>query len=658
MSVKLNLYEEDNLLRIFEETHNFIYANDGLSTQSAFDEFTKILFLKILDEKNDESLFKISNEELELINNGKISKSFNNRIAQLMNIIKKNYSELFNKDESIKIRNQSLAFIIKKLQNINFKDSTGDAKGLAFQKFLSSHSKGGRGQFFTPEEVIDFCVKIIQPNSSDKIIDPTCGSGGFLFSSLRYIENNYNTEIGSFKNNNLFGIDINKDVIKTAKMKLLLEEVNINNFIHLNSIEDISKILQIYDIKNEENLFDIVLTNPPFGTQGKITNKNILKQYDLGYKWLKNGNTYIKTDKILSSQVPDVLFIERCLQLLKQNGKLAIVLPNGILENMSLSYVRYYLKQYTNIMAIIKLPEDTFIPYGTGVKTSLLFLEKDNDIKKDNKIFFSKINKLGYKGNKNGATIYKKDEKGNTLYQNNIKIIDEDYSSVLNDYNDFKNGVFVNNKNSFLIKTQDLDSRFDYNYYSPNLRKDIDYLKSVNSVKLGDIVDIIKTKAPILKTDTEVDYIELSDINTYSYEIINSNLLHTSNLPSRASYEIFEGDIITAVAGNSIGSRKHATAYVTSQYHKSICTNGFRVLRNSKINPYYLLYFLKTNYFLNQVMLYRTGTAIPNISDSDFKNILIELPAQSKIDEIGNQIKEIFMLKEKTNNILNTLNIA
>ena len=658
MSVTLNLYEEDNLLRIFEETHNFIYANDGLSTQSAFEEFTKILFLKILDEKNSKSLFSISNEEFTLINDGKISKSFNQRIEQLMNIIKKNYKELFDKDEAIKIRNQSLAFIVNKLQNINFKDSTGDAKGLAFQKFLSSQSKGGRGQFFTPEEVINFCVSIIQPKPNEKIIDPTCGSGGFLFSSLRYIETHYKKNIKEYKNNNLFGIDINKDVVKTAKMKLLLEEVNINNFINLNSIEDINKILQTYNIKDENNLFDIVLTNPPFGTQGKITNQNILKQYDLGYKWIKEGNDYIKTDKILSSQVPDVLFIERCLQLLKQNGKLAIVLPNGILENMSLSYVRYYLKQNTNIIAIIKLPEDTFIPYGTGVKTSLLFLEKTDHIQKNNKIFFSKINKLGYKGNKNGSTIYKKDEKGNILYKNNIKIIDEDYSTVLNDYNNFKNKIFTNNDNSFLIKTKDLDSRFDYNYYSPKLREPIDYLKSVNSVRLGDIVDIIKTKSPILKEDTEVNYIELSDINTYSYEIINSNAMHTTNLPSRASYEILEGDIITAVAGNSIGSRKHASAYVTNQYNHDICTNGFRVLRNSKINPYYLLYYLKTNYFLNQIMLYRTGTAIPNISDGDFKNILIELPVQSKIDEIGNQIKEIFSLKEKTNNILDMLKIA
>ncbi len=653
MSATLNLYEEDNLLKIFEEIHNFIYANDGLSTQNAFEEFIKILFLKLLDEKNNLKLFFITDNEYK-----NSDKEFIKRINKLFDFVKKQYSEIFTKDEKLSVSNNSLFFIVKKLQNIDFNNSTNDVKGLAFQKFLSSQSKGGRGQFFTPQEVINFCIEIIQPNINDKIIDPTCGSGGFLFSSLKYLEKQQ-YELNNFKSKKLFGIDINKDVIKIAKLKALLKEVNLDNFITLNSIEDINSIYSKYKIKDKNNLFDIVLTNPPFGTQGKITDKNILKQYELGYKWIKNGNEFIKTDKLLNSQVPDVLFIERCLQLLKNNGKLAIVLPNGILENMSLSYVRYFLKTNCKITAIIKLPDDTFIPYGTGVKTSLLFLEKKPiGQKNDYQIFFSKITKLGYKGNKNGSPIYKKDEKGNFIYKNGVKILDEDYSNIINDYKQFQKGNFKPNNNSFILKSKELDNRFDYNFYSPLLRKPINYLKNINAVKLNEIVNIVKEKSTILRQDLEVEYIELSDINTYSYEIINSTLLHTSNLPSRASYQIQTGDIITAVAGNSIGSKKHATAYVTNEYNNAICTNGFRVLRNAKINHYYLLYFMKTDYFLNQIMLYRTGTAIPNISDNDFKNLLIELPSQSKIDEISKKIERIFYLKEESNNILKLLKIA
>jgi type I restriction enzyme M protein len=653
MSATLNLYEEDNLLKVFEEIHNFIYANDGLSTHNAFEEFIKILFLKLLDEKNNLKLFFITDNEYK--NN---DKEFIKRINKLLDFVKNKYGEIFTKDEKLFISNNSLFFIVKKMQNIDFSNSTSDVKGLAFQKFLSSQSKGGRGQFFTPQEVINFCIEMIQPSIDKKIIDPTCGSGGFLFSSLKYLEKQ-KYELKNFKYEKLFGIDINKEVIKIAKLKALLEEVNLDNFINLNSIEDINSIYSKYKINDKDNLFDIVLTNPPFGTQGKITDKNTLKQYELGYKWIKNGNEFIKTDKLLNSQVPDVLFIERCLQLLKDNGKLAIVLPNGILENMSLAYVRYFLKTNCKITAIIKLPDDTFIPYGTGVKTSLLFLEKKQaEQQNDYQIFFSKITKLGYKGNKNGTPMYKKDDKGNFIYINGTKILDEDYSQVLNDYKQFQQGNFKPNDNSFIITSKEIDNRFDYNFYSPILRKPISYLKNINAVKLYEIVDIIKEKSTILKQDLEVEYIELSDINTYSYEIINSTILHTSNLPSRASYQIQTGDIITAVAGNSIGSKKHATAYVTNEYNNAICTNGFRVLRNAKINPYYLLYFMKTDYFLNQIMLYRTGTAIPNISDNDFKNILIEIPTQSKIDELSSKIERIFYLKKESNNILKLLKIA
>ena len=152
-----------------------------------------------------------------------------------------------------------------------------------------------------------------------------------------------------------------------------------------------------------------------------------------------------------------------------------------------------------------------------------------------------------------------------------------------------------------------------------------------------------------------VEYVELSDVNTPSLEIINSTEMSVYELPSRASYEIKKGDIITAIAGNSIGSRKHATALVNSEYDGSICTNGFRVLRNFKIDPYYLLYYLKSEYFLSQISMLRTGAAIPNISDSDFKNLLISIPSQKVIKEISEKVKKSFELREKSKIELNSI---
>ena len=143
-----------------------------------------------------------------------------------------------------------------------------------------------------------------------------------------------------------------------------------------------------------------------------------------------------------------------------------------------------------------------------------------------------------------------------------------------------------------------------------------------------------------------VEYVELSDINTHSYEIINSTTSQVHELPSRASYEIEQGDIITAIAGNSVGTRKHATALVTEDLAGSICTNGFRVFRNFKIDSYYLLYYLKSEMFLKQMFMYRTGAAIPNVSDTDLANIIIHLPEQKTIDDISNKMKKAFELRQ------------
>jgi type I restriction enzyme M protein len=185
----------------------------------------------------------------------------------------------------------------------------------------------------------------------------------------------------------------------------------------------------------------------------------------------------------------------------------------------------------------------------------------------------------------------------------------------------------------------------------------LSYLDNNNTVRLGDICEIIKYKSNKLKdSNLLVEYVELSDINTHSYEIINSTTFNIHELPSRASYELKEGDIITAIAGNSVGTRKHATALVTKEFEGFICTNGFRILRNLKIDVYYLLYFLKTEAFLKQMFMYRTGAAIPNVSDIDLANILIEIPNDNTLKEISFKMEKAFKLRQESRNLIQNIN--
>ena len=625
------LSKEDNLLRRFEEIHDYIYANDGLSPQQALEEFVKILFVKIFDENEHLNLFSEQN------------------IAELFEKTKQSFLEIFEVDEKIKLSESSIKFIVSKLQEISIVNSSQDAKGLAFQKFLSHHEKDRQGQFFTPEPVIDFCVEMMQPKPDEKIIDPACGSGGFLLSALKYLQKNHqNADNQNIISENIFGFDINKSILRITKMKLLLEANVKTNVLCANSLEN---------FENLNNTFNLILANPPFGA--KITNPELLSKFDLGYKWTKHERDFYKSKTLQTTQSTEILFIERCLSLLKEGGRMAIVLPNGNFENPSLEYLRFYIKQKSKLLAVVKLPQETFIPYGTGVKTSILFLEKNTQNKeKQYPIFFGKVTKLGYQGNKNGTPIYKKDEYGQLLKTDNQPILDEDFSEITAQYKLFRQKEKLIQKNSFTITNSELNGRFDFDFYSPENKVFAKTLKNGKTVKLGELCDIVKIKSSKLKNANQtVEYVELSDINTHSFEIINSTTYSVHELPSRASYEIKEGDIITAIAGNSVGTKKHATAFVSKEYEGSICTNGFRVLRNFKIDSYYLLYYLRTEEFLKQMFMYRTGAAIPNVSDTDLANIEIYIPFNGEKEIISSQIKKAFELKQEFKNQLENITL-
>ncbi|PIV61962.1 MAG: hypothetical protein COS14_03635 [Bacteroidetes bacterium CG02_land_8_20_14_3_00_31_25] len=652
----IQLTKEGNLLKKFEEIHDYIYANDGLSPQQTLEEFVKILFIKIFDENVNSKQFTVSTEEWNILKSGKINQALTERISNLFELTKQAYTDIFDSDDRIKLTAIALGFTVNKLQSISLLNSSQDAKGLAFQKFLSHHEKDSSGQFFTPEPVIDFCVEMMQPKPDEIIIDPACGSGGFLMSALKYLQKS-NLELNTAKSisKQLYGLDINKSIARIAKMKLLLESNGKTNVICTNSLEDLDSLkLSV----SQKDGFDIVLTNPPFGA--KITNTSILSKFDLGYKWSNYDKGFHKTKSVYSNQNAEILFIERCIQLLKEGGRMAIVLPNGNFENPSLEYLRYYIKLKAKILAIVNLPQETFIPFGTGVKTSLLFLEKDSPNKnKQYLVFFGRVTKLGYQGNKNGTPLYQKDKYGQILKDSTGQpLLEEDFNAIVEAYKEFQNGNFIESDNAFSINYNELNGRFDFDFYSPENRKMFSNLDNVKTARLGDICDIVKIKSKKLKDqNSTIEYVELSDINTYSYEIINSTTYQVHELPSRASYELQEGDIITAIAGNSIGTRKHATALVTKDFEGNICTNGFRVLRNFKIDSYYLLYFLKSEVFLKQMFMYRTGAAIPNVSDNDLSNIIIHLPNDKLIEDISKKMKKAFELRQESRNQIESIHL-
>jgi len=393
------------------------------------------------------------------IKEGKNNQFFQ-RIDELFQKVKNKYRDVFpDPSEKINLRKDTISFIVSQLKNFNFSQASIDAKGEAFQEFIHAYYRGEKGQFFTPQPVMNLAVSIIDPKQEEKIIDPACGTGGFLVTAMKYVMNKIipasrkdDKEYIASKTKNyaedyIRGIDINPRLTRVAKMRMVLEDDGHTGIISTNSLDQFSQILHRAMENNstyfDKNSFDVLFTNPPFGATGKEEQKTILQQYKLAKKWKEIEGKWQPTNEILKGQVPDILFIERCLEFLAGDGRMAIVLPDGDLTNSTLRYVREFIKDKARILAVVSLPPETFIPYGTGVKASIVFLQKvsPDQIKKlkkqDYSVFMAICEKIGY--DIRGRTVYKRNEKGKILIdENGQNIIDSDIPEIINEFKKFK----------------------------------------------------------------------------------------------------------------------------------------------------------------------------------------------------------------------------
>ena len=357
-----------DLIRVLEKCHDTLWQGGKRSETEAFDELAKILFVKIRDEKRrrgqgDPYDFQIKT--------GETPKSVANRIKVLYQEAKVHDSEVFTED--VKVDDDVLFTVIGHLQGINLNKTDLDVKGVAFEVFLGDYFKGKMGQYFTPRELVEFIIKMIEPHYEERILDPACGSGGFLLYAMDYIQKEasqyYEEETPehynywhNFARDQLFGIEVNDAIARVAKMNMILHDDGHSNVIGSDALINFDKFYdQNKDFKKES--FDIILTNPPFGANIKKEEKSYLGNYKLGEK--------------RNSQKTEILFLERCFDFLKwETGKLAIVLPDGILNNSSLQYVRDYIEQHYEILAVVSLPQIAFRYYEAGVKPSILLLRK------------------------------------------------------------------------------------------------------------------------------------------------------------------------------------------------------------------------------------------------------------------------------------------
>lgn len=440
-------FTRDEFSKLLFKCHNIIRNNDKLSPEAAFDEISKILFIKIRYERSNSDSQVFSAQRFNILKKNREDYNKEMKIKEekpffqdLFDLTKQEFANdhLFDDNAKIEIRENSFEQIVKELEIYNLSTTSDDVKGIAFEKFLGKTFRGELGQFFTPRTVVDFMVSVLDPQEGELVCDPCCGSGGFLIKTFEYVrekiekdierqkeaikaecygedydklperkkqkieaevaqtfsylneELNINNEKGRLRSLSfdcIYGTDANPRMARTAKMNMIMHGDGHGGVHHHDGLLNVNGIF--------EKRFDIILTNPPFGARvekdlkiseaDKFTDETKIKAYVERYgeeykRALRQVNDNINKSLLslykIDSSLTEVLFIERCLNLLKPGGRMGIVLPEGVLNNTNLQKARDFVEGKAKILLIVSIPQDVFIASGATVKPSLLFFKK------------------------------------------------------------------------------------------------------------------------------------------------------------------------------------------------------------------------------------------------------------------------------------------
>lgn len=458
---------DDNLLFTFRTCHDIISINEGHSKQAAFFEFLKIIFCKIQDERNILNPIEFYTTTSER-NYPDGQASVYNRIAAIFETVKQRNRYIFSDNDKIKLEPRTVAQIVGELQKYSLLNTNIDYKGKAYEEIVGSNLRGDRGEFFTPRNVMHMAVDMINPQEGEKVLDSSCGTGGFVVTAMNSviakltarmeamygkkedwasdIRKQFDDEISRIASENFFGFDINPDLVKATKMNMVMNNDGSGNIIQLNSLlppalwpDDRRAVIgraisATHEIINHKNIdvFDVIVSNPPFGAKIPINDRQILEQFDLAHIWQKDADgQWTMSNKLRSSVPPEQIFIERIIQLLKPGGRAAIVLPDSIFSSPGLEFIRVWLLRTVRVVASIDLHADTFQPHN-GTQCSVLFLIKktEKEIAEeqqtgmlDYEIFMAMIEHIGH--DKRGNTVYKRDEQGNLIMEHRTATVRE-----------------------------------------------------------------------------------------------------------------------------------------------------------------------------------------------------------------------------------------
>lgn len=445
---------DNEMLKItFRRCHNFIHGNEGMPKDAAFWQFLYLIFCKMHDEslrsKQRQSwqrrFWAGPKEQFDEKGRAEIRK----RIDSLFKEVKKQYQNIFRGNEEISLSDRALSFIVSELAKYDFTRTDVDAKGVAYQELVGVNLRGDRGQYFTPRGVVKLVVEMLDPKENETILDPACGTGGFLVAALGHMLKKFralqNTQSGDentsefltvheqlkdYAATKVFGADFDPFLIRASQMNMVMAGDGRGHIYHINSLEfPKGHTADLPAAKEEIKLgsIDIVMTNPPFGSDIPITDKNILQNFELAHNWDPDGEGGFRNTGVLKNSVsPETLFIERCLKWLKPgSGRMGIVLPDGILGNPAAEYIRWWIMREAQVLASVDLPVESFIAEANvNILTSLLFLRRKSENEKKAEalrgaesysVFMAVADKVGF--DRRGNKLYKRTDDGEEIVE-------------------------------------------------------------------------------------------------------------------------------------------------------------------------------------------------------------------------------------------------
>lgn len=656
---RCDLKKTHNLKSVFGSIRNYLAANNtGITLDSEFVvQIINLIFCKIYDERftraNDIVNFRAGIDEPK--------QDIAIRVKRIFDSVKNKYPDVFTKSDSISLTDSSIAYIVGELQQYCLIDSERDVIADAFEIFISPSLRGGQGQFFTPRNVVKLLVSLTNPTRNDKIIDPACGSGGFLIESLRYVwaqvklegedlgwpEREIFADQQEVAIKNFRGIDKESFLSKTTKAYMAILGDGRGGIFCENSLESPSNWGSKTQNSIQLHSFDVVLTNPPYGSKLKIDDRSILSHYDLGSRWKSKDGTYYKTSSQLEYQTPQVLFIERCLDLLKPNGRLGIVAPESMFCNPSHKYIMNYVESKAQIEAVISMPENLFQPH-THAKTCVVLMRKLADgekINPDSSIFMAVAKWCGH------------DSRG-------LAIPFDDIPAIQSRFEQFKAGSTLNYDHlGFAIKqSQIVDNVYLPIYYNPEIQNHLESLR--DNYNLVTINELAKRGLIAISNGDEVGklaygtgsipFIRTSDIANWEIKLDPKQGVSEEIYNSlRDKQDVQPHDILMVKDGTYLVG---TCAMITEDETKIVYQSHLwkiRSLSPDQLNPYLLLALLSSPIVKQQIRAKQfTQDIIDTIGKRVYELVLPFPKSKKQEEEIIDQVKSVFAQRTAAKNLM------